>query len=208
MFLRFPRSPNYHRVLTLSPALRWGGDFHAWVDLGCGNASATRTVRKPKAIKKISVDVYDGPEKPEGFINAEIMEYVCSHPLDDCFVSLLDVIEHFPKHEGVALLQLLEKKAAAICVFTPNGFYPQNPETNPEIATRPEQWHRSGWTAREFRERGYDVIDFPQMHSSFGGFAAIRSKKWRSRKLWRSSLFALYLRGLLAYYSRRLHIRK
>jgi hypothetical protein len=194
--------------MVLNPAMRWAGRFHTWVDLGSGTAAATKTVVKPKNIKRVSVDIYDGPDKPEGFVNADIVDYVREYSLSGCFVSLLDVIEHFPKQEGIQFLELVESKAAAVCVFTPDGFYQQGPDTHPETAGRPEQWHRSGWTAEEFRNRGYDVIDFPQMHSSFGGFAAIWGKNWRNRILWRISLFLLHLRGLFDYYQRRLHLKK
>ncbi len=208
MFRSFPRSPQSHRVFVLRPFLRWAGTFSHWVDLGCGKAEATKAVHRPETIQRVSVDIYDGPDKPEGFIRADIVDYAHSHVLTGCAVTLLDVIEHFEKADGTAFLGLLESKADAVCVFTPSGFYRQDPTTHPETKDRPEQWHRSGWSSEEFLERGYDVISFPQMHSGFGGFAAVRSKQWRSRPMWRLSLSALHFRGLIDYYQRRLHLRK
>lgn len=207
MFRRFPRSPQYHRVLVLEPFLIWAGSFSRWVDLGCGTAEATKSVQRPKGIERVSVDIYDGPDKPEGFINADIVEYTRQHSLAGCAVTLLDVIEHFEKSAGIAFLELLESKADAVCIFTPTGFYQQDPTTHPETKDRPEQWHRSGWSPEEFVERGYDIISFPQMHAGFGGFAAIRSNWWRSRIMWRLSLSLLHFRGLVDYYQRRLHLR-
>ena len=206
MFRCFPRSPQYHRVLVLEPFLKWAGAFSHWVDLGCGKAEATKAIHHPKAIQRISVDIYDGPDKPEGFIHADIVDYARSHSLAGCAATLLDVIEHFEKADGVSFLSLLESKADAVCVFTPTGFYRQDPTTCPETKDRPEQWHRSGWSPEEFLERGYDVVSFPQMHAGFGGFAAARSNRWRSRTMWRLSLSALHSRGLVDYYQRRLHL--
>ena len=208
IFRTFSRSPGSHRVLLLNPALRHAGRFSKWVDLGCGSAEATRTVRVPKTIERVSVDVYDGPDKPAGFINADIRDHVDKTALTGCLVTLLDVIEHFERDQGREFLHTLERKADSVCIFTPDGFYRQDAESHPETAQRPEQWHRSGWTPEEFSEWGYDVIRFPRLHSNFGGFAAIRSTYWNNRRKWERSIERLHIAGLLDYYASRLHLKK
>lgn len=70
-------------------------------------------------------------------------------------VTLMDVIEHLPKEEGVALLEKTIRHAKMVVVFTPLGFLQQEDG----------RWntHRSGWTPDDFRD-GWTVFVYPHFH--------------------------------------------
>jgi SAM-dependent methyltransferase len=85
-------------------------------------------------------------------------------------VVALDVIEHFEKPDGCALLDAMEAVARRrVVVFTPNGFLPQG-----EKDDNPLQVHRSGWTVDEFTERGYAV-------TGINGWKPLRGELWEPR---------------------------
>jgi hypothetical protein len=68
-------------------------------------------------------------------------------------VIALDVIEHLDKRAGFSLLDAMESIArACVVVMTPNGFVHQSAEPH-----NPYQEHLSGWTVRDFLNRGYIV---------------------------------------------------
>lgn len=67
-------------------------------------------------------------------------------------VTAFDLLEHLPKADATALLERLEASGRQILILTPNGFIPQPPAPD-----NPHQEHLSGWTAAEFRQRGYRV---------------------------------------------------
>ena len=147
-----------------------------WIDLGCGEAGATTDIYPlPPRIRRISVDAAEPVSPPDGFVRDEIPHFLETHPTGpNCLISLMDVIEHFPEGDALALLDRLEKTSATLVIFTPEGFYQQDATSHPEFAELPYQWHRSGWTGQAFHERGYAVVQFPQLHMGFGGFAAVR----------------------------------
>jgi SAM-dependent methyltransferase len=64
----------------------------------------------------------------------------------------IEVVEHLPTGDGLALLGELERVARHVVVSTPNGFLKQD-----ELEENPLQRHRSGWTPAQFRRRGYRV---------------------------------------------------
>jgi len=59
----------------------------------------------------------------------------------------IDVIEHFEKPEGYAVLDQLVARARSVLVATPWGFRPQ------EIPGMPYETHRSGWLPWDFTGR-------------------------------------------------------
>lgn len=70
----------------------------------------------------------------------------------DVVVSL-DVVEHFPKSEALALIAELERVARRLVVLlTPNGFVPQPPGED-----EPWQEHRCGFHVGELEALGYAV---------------------------------------------------
>jgi hypothetical protein len=157
-----------------------------WIDLGCGESQATAAMGPlPRRIRRVSVDVVRPISPPDGFVQSSIPDYLAQHELGpNCLASLLDVIEHFSKPDALALLDTLERRAGAVVLFTPIGFYPQNAETHPDFMDKPYQWHRSGWMTEELVNRGYAVVAFPQLHMRFGGFAAVRVKQWSAFEYW------------------------
>jgi len=96
----------------------------------------------------------------------------------DCVVAL-DVIEHFTKDDGRALLESLERIAKKrVIVFTPNGFLPQAATED-----NPYQLHVSGWTADEMRGFGYDVIGIDGWRPLRGEYAEPRRPRWLTERL-------------------------
>jgi hypothetical protein len=92
-------------------------------------------------------------------------------------VVAFDLIEHLCKEDGVALLAMMERIARdRVVLFTPNGFLPQEPSDG-----NPFQLHRSGWTAREFRELGYEVRGVHGLRRLRGERGSMR---WRPGRLW------------------------
>jgi hypothetical protein len=194
--LTLAASPGADRLRVLQITLRSLRRVTRWVDLGCGESQATAAMDplEPR-IRRISVDVVRPISPPEGFVQSSIPDYLAQHELGpDCLVSLLDVIEHFPKPDGLALLDTLERRAGAVVLFTPIGFYPQDAETHPDFRDKPYQWHRSGWMTGELVDRGYAVVSFPQLHMGFGGFAAVHVSGWSAFEYWRWRLSVERLR--------------
>jgi len=65
-----------------------------------------------------------------------------------------DLIEHLKKKEGCKLIRMMEKIAKKrVIIFTPNGFLPQKKFENNDW-----QIHKSGWTAKEMKKKGYKII--------------------------------------------------
>jgi predicted TPR repeat methyltransferase len=65
-----------------------------------------------------------------------------------------DLIEHLDKAQGESLIAQMEAIARRrVVIFTPNGFLQQG-----EFDNNPYQVHRSGWTVKEMRGRGYDIL--------------------------------------------------
>jgi len=70
-------------------------------------------------------------------------------------VVALDVVEHFDKSDGLALIEGMERVARRrVILVTPNGLVPQEPST---LEHNPWMAHRSGWTVEELRGLGYRV---------------------------------------------------
>lgn len=67
-----------------------------------------------------------------------------------------DVIEHFPKEQGQALLQALRKKAAFILLSSPTRFFQQ------EILGNDFETHHSLWSWRDFQDYQFDYEEIDQ----------------------------------------------
>lgn len=86
----------------------------------------------------------------------EVLPYFTANSIDSVF--LLDVIEHFEKEDGYALLRQAERIARKqIVVITPLGFMPQHAEADEAdgwgLSGTAYQEHRSGWLPEDF---GFD----------------------------------------------------
>jgi SAM-dependent methyltransferase len=131
------------------------------LDVGCGASSPVRGVADLVA-RRVGVDGHEpsliasrGAEIHNEYVVANLLdiEKIFGHASFDCVV-LLEVIEHFPRESGLALLEQCERIARrCVLLSTPNGFLPQ-----PPVERNPLQEHVSGWTAEDFRARGYEVI--------------------------------------------------
>ena len=140
------------------------GEVRRAVDIGCGSSSHLRPFRPP--LVTVGVDAF------EEAVNASRAAGVHDHyRVIDLFeedvervlepfggercdlVTLYGVIEHFPKSQGLALLERCERLTSKyILAETPNGFVEQGPEFGNE-----HQRHLSGWFVHDFEGMGYTV---------------------------------------------------
>ena len=147
----------YHGLLR---QLVLDGRCESLLDVGCGaNSPVGRFATEIP--RRVGVDTHF--PSIEQSRNAGIhSEYVISNVLEigdkfaadsfDC-VTLLEVIEHLPRDAGERLLAHCERIARLkVVVSTPNGFLYQAPTPD-----NPFQEHVSGWSAEDFRSRGYEV---------------------------------------------------
>jgi len=80
----------------------------------------------------------------------ELVNTMTSRRFDACVA--FDVIEHLNKEDGWKFMEDLERLVTKrVIISTPNGFLPQRGQNNDL------QEHLSGWTASEFRSRGFKV---------------------------------------------------
>ncbi len=72
------------------------------------------------------------------------------------------VIEHFPKEEGLILLNNIEKLAIKqIIIGTPIGFV--DTEYAVALHNNEHERHLSGWKPRFFEKRGYKIYQDPNV---------------------------------------------
>lgn len=89
-------------------------------------------------------------------------------------VIALDVVEHFPKKDGLKLIALMERIAKKkVIIFTPYGFTQQHPYDG-----NPFQKHKSGWNIEELRKMGYKVYGMRGFRFIRGEYATIKYKPW------------------------------
>jgi SAM-dependent methyltransferase len=130
------------------------------LDLGCGPNSPIRYLSK--RFYSIGIDAF-GPSIEQSKKNKIHDKYYLMNVLDidkkfkaksfDAVIAL-DLIEHLTKREGLSLLKKMEQIARKkVIIFTPNGFLPQK-----EYGNNPWQIHKSGWTVKEMRKKGYRII--------------------------------------------------
>ncbi|PIN75619.1 hypothetical protein COV18_02115 [Candidatus Woesearchaeota archaeon CG10_big_fil_rev_8_21_14_0_10_37_12] len=150
------------------------------LDFGCGDHSP---IRRFKNIQSIGIDVHKPTielakkrKTHKEFILANILEYK-SPKKYDCAIAL-DLIEHINKKDGLRLLGNLEASAKKVIIFTPNGYLPQDPKI---VANNPWQEHKSGWTAAEFKKKGYAVYGVNGLKWLRGQRAEI---KWKPKIFW------------------------
>lgn len=61
-------------------------------------------------------------------------------------ILLIDVIEHFDKDAGLAIINFLLEKGKNLIIATPDGFVEQE-----EVYGNPYEIHRSGWSKSDFK---------------------------------------------------------
>ena len=105
----------------------------------------------------VGVDAYppvcrDAPTCYDLVVCMDALEFMrrCHSTFD--MIVAAELVEHYHKDTGLALLgQIMEKGRAAI-VTTPLGFMRQG-----EIKGNPYQVHKSGWNPEDFSDRGWEV---------------------------------------------------
>ena len=152
-----------------------GSDCKTILDVGCGSDSPIKIFSG--TLYLVGIDAYKPSleisckknihNKYYNMTFSELDKFgSCSF---DCVVAL-DVIEHLKKDEGRRFLNNVERIAKKkIIILTTNGFVKQN-----EYDNNPLQIHRSGWTKKEMRLRGYKV-------TGIGGLRVLRGERALTR---------------------------
>jgi SAM-dependent methyltransferase len=139
-------------VWELKQALR---DCESVLDIGCGPSSPLQHVENIR--RSVGVEAFQ-PYLEQSKAAGIHTEYINSNALqlnfpDKSFdaVILIEVIEHMPEYDGIALLERAERWARKkVIVSTPNGFVAQH-----EVDGNSLQKHLSGWTVSQMSRRGY-----------------------------------------------------
>lgn len=175
-----------------------------WVDLGAGQGGpAVRFARALKGVDRVAVDAVapDAPSPGWRVVVSDIDSYLDRmEPDPGALVSLFDVIEHFPRDAGERLLDRICALTGWQVLFTPLGFFPQDPTVRPELEPFPYMWHQSGWGIEDFLRRGFAVAAFPLYHRRRGALLAFRRSGWSvtERAEAGRAMRALYLRRALS----------
>lgn len=146
---------HYHKELEKAI-----GDSESVLDVGCGSHSPVQHIKG--AFRSVGVDAFL-PSIEQSKADRIHDEYYKIDALEigkkfeagsfDCVIAL-DLIEHLTKEDGIKLLDAMERiTKKKVIVFTPNSFLPQ-----PAVDGNPFQEHKSGWSAKEMRSKGYRVI--------------------------------------------------
>jgi SAM-dependent methyltransferase len=139
-------------------------DIESLIDVGCGYGFLSYVVRAqyPKVRNLVGIELYrpyvERLSKQHVF-DSILMHDLCRMPLpyaDEEFDAAIcvDVIEHLPKIDGLALLIEMERIAKRVVVTTPRiwGENEQSTADGNEL-----QRHKSLWKPSDFRKRGYKV---------------------------------------------------
>lgn len=163
--------PNYQ--IELEKAV---GNCKGLLDVGCGSSSPIKSFSKK--LYCVGVDAFE-PSIEKSKTQEIHNKYYKIDVFDigkkfgpnsfDCVLAS-DLIEHLPKEEGIKLIEMMEKIAKKkVIIFTPNGFLSQG-----EYDNNPWQVHKSGWTVKEMKKRGYEVIGINGWKPLKGEYASIR----------------------------------
>jgi hypothetical protein len=91
-------------------------------------------------------------------------------------VTVLDVVEHIRKEDGLDLLERTLEKAGCVVVFTPLGDMPQDLDEHGDDAWgfhgNHLQRHLSAWQPEDFPDTAEVYVD-PTFHGSFGAILAV-----------------------------------
>ena len=177
--LRRRVAPTYEQFQELAI-----GDAGSVLDVGCGADSPLgrfaarypRTVGVDLCADAVAASRAAGIH--DEYVLLDVLEIGSAfEPESFDAVVAFDLIEHLDREDGFGLLRTMERIARRrVVVFTPNGFLQQD-----GTAENVWQRHRSGWTAADFRLRGYTVFGLHGLKGLRGHKGSIR---WRPRRLW------------------------
>lgn len=136
------------------------GQFSSLLDVGCGARSPIK--KFSKGMYTVGIDLFE-PSIKESKQKGIHSKYLLMDMLEidskfnpksfECVLSC-DTLEHLTAEEGSRLLEKMETVAQKrVVIFTPNGFIHQDPYEGNHL-----QIHKSGWTVRDMKKRGYTVI--------------------------------------------------
>lgn len=168
----------------------WPRDIRSIIDLGCGDLWHTAWLSG--VTRHIGVDIWPdqikaatGPrsgtrrrveQRPVyGWepIEGDALAFLksCNYKLVDAVLAI-DIIEHLPKEEGLALLDEMPRvtKKLVIC-WAPLGMLKRGPY-NPDLTENPHQVHLWGPTPEIFIERGWQLDIFSEWHQDGGAIFA------------------------------------
>lgn len=153
------------------------GDPKTVIDLGCGEGKIMEIISK-EGWDITGIDIHNESIKKakttgiyKKLIKGNIVT-VCKQLVKEKkqydLVFCSQVIEHITRKDGLQILNLAEKLAKKRIFFgTPSGFMHQ-----PEVFIKgnPHQHHKSGWSDKDFKSRGYKVygIGFKPLWSEHG----------------------------------------
>lgn len=129
------------------------------LDMGCGNGEFMSVISKNRKYNISGVEIFPDYIKHAKKLNiynkiykSDLSKFKPRNRYDVIFLS--HVIEHLTKSEADKLLNKIEKYTGErIVVITPNGKYEQK-----EYDGNAHQKHKSEWTPKDFKIRGYKVL--------------------------------------------------
>lgn len=173
------------------------------IDIGCGSNSPIQRFSKriphcvgmdgflPSIEKSQQLNIH------HEYIHGELLTSLAKLSSKSYDIAIaMDVIEHFDKSDGWKLWNEMERIARKrVIIFTPNGFLAQG-----VYDQNPHQLHRSGWTTKEFIDRGYGVYGVNGLKWLKGECAKPRIKpRWLGNRISDFSQFFTYSRPELAF---------
>ena len=149
---------NVHGLSVNFPAIltRLSAGCESLLDLGCCECAQTKHVAIQK---KLYVDIIEQKNHAEPFLKADIRDLpkIAGEKTFDV-VTMIDVIEHLKKPDGLRLISQAEAVAKVRSIhFTPYGSLWETDDDNPAS-------HHSGWLPEEFEAFGYQVCLWPKYH--------------------------------------------
>lgn len=152
------------------------------LDIGCGQC---RLLQELPVKVRVGVDVWrpylewsrDHAVQDMALIHADADD-ISDLFLDDSFdvVTLMDVVEHFPKRQARTLIKNAERIARhQVLIFAPRGHDPQTRDVLGMGGDR-YQKHRSQWLVRDFKGLGYRVMVLERFHEQKGIDAMVAHK--------------------------------
>ncbi len=151
------------------------------LDVGCGEGGPL--LRLPKPPRLVGLDAH-APSleklRSGGFYDEAMLWEAGKDPFPPASFEAvlgLDVIEHMPKEQALALVTRMEGWARRkVILATPNGFLPQAP-----YGDNPYQAHLCGFTPEELRALGYRIYGLNGPKPFRGERGEVR---WRPKPLW------------------------